>query len=345
MMNRWLKEVARGKRGARDLAYEEALQAAEAILEMKATPAQIGAFLIAQRVKEESVEELAAFVEACRKHAARAPLQQGIDCAAPYDGRRTSFMSGLAVAFVLAAAGLPATLHGADPLPPKWGVTLPDVLAAAGIPRASLAKSRCIAAARETGVLVVHAEDWCPPLKSLRPIREELGMRTVLNTAEKFADYGCSAYLTFGVFHSTMFDRIGRLTSRLGYRKGMVVQGSEGSDDLYIHRPTRICRIENGETCLQMIDPETYGLDTPLPERSWTAAEQAAATEQALQNAGHIAFIHQVLLNGAVRLHLAGRADSIEEGIYACKALLESGRPWALYRRWMELVKNQPSAV
>lgn len=56
MMNRWLKEVARGKRGARDLAYEEALQAAEAIVEMKATPAQIGAFLIAQRVKEESVD-------------------------------------------------------------------------------------------------------------------------------------------------------------------------------------------------------------------------------------------------------------------------------------------------
>lgn len=86
-----LKEVGRGKRGARDLTYEEALQAAASILGAQATPAQIGAFFIAERIKMESVEELEAFVKVSREYADRSFLHAGIDCAGPYDGRKSSF--------------------------------------------------------------------------------------------------------------------------------------------------------------------------------------------------------------------------------------------------------------
>lgn len=86
-----LKEVGRGKRGARDLTYEEALQAAESILGLQATPAQIGAFFIAERIKMESVEELEAFVQVCREYADRSFVHEGVDCAGPYDGRKSSF--------------------------------------------------------------------------------------------------------------------------------------------------------------------------------------------------------------------------------------------------------------
>lgn len=340
-----LKEVGRGKRGARDLTYEEALQAAEAILGLTASPAQIGAFFIAERIKMESVEELEAFVSVLRKHAARSDLPQGIDCAGPYDGRKSSFMSTIATSFVLAAAGLPVTLHGSASLPPKWGMTLADVFAAMGISDPSLSRELCLEAARQTGVLYAHAEIWCPPLAKLRPIREELGMRTVLNTAEKFADYGHSPFLTFGVYHNTVFDRLGRLIMNLGYERAMIIQGSEGSDELYIHRPTRTYRIEHGEASLQIIDPESFGLDTPLPEVDWTPAEQAAVTGQVLQGKGNMAFMYQVLLNAAVRLHLADRVQSVEEGLYTGKALLESGKPRELYEKWQAVLKNQPLTV
>lgn len=341
MITNLLKEVGRGKRGARDLSYEEALLAAESILELKATPAQIGAFFIAERIKMESVEELEAFVKVCRKHAYRAPVHRGLDCAGPYDGRNKSFIATFPTSFLLASAGLPVTLHGTASLPPKWGITLHDLLLEADIAAHLLSREHIVSAAAETGVLYVPAEEWCQPLKALRPIREELGMRTVLNTAEKLIDYGNSPFLVFGVYHNTVFERMAKLSQNLGYSKALIVQGAEGSEDLHIERPTRTYIVENGEARLHVIDPDAYGLETQVPETVWTPAEQLSAAEAVLQGRGHLAFTNQVLLNGAARLQLAAKVDSIEEGVYTCKDLLDSGAPWELYSKWRNVMRSE----
>ncbi|CAM4107741.1 anthranilate phosphoribosyltransferase [Paenibacillus alkaliterrae] len=341
MITNLLKEVGRGKRGARDLSYDEALLAADAILELKATPAQIGAFFIAERIKMESAEELEAFVAVCRKHAYRAPIHQGLDCAGPYDGRKKSFFATFPTSFLLAAAGLPVTLHGAASLPPKWGVSLQDLLHQAGISAHLLTRGQIIKAATDTGVLYVPAEEWCPPLKALRSIRTELGMRTVLNTAEKLIDYSHSPYLIFGVYHNTVFERMAKLADRLQYRKALIVQGTEGSEDLFIERPTRTYIVEEGESRLHIIDPDTYGLEMPVPEMEWTPSEQLRVSEAVLQGRGHLAFVNQLLLNAAVRLRLAEKVDSIEEGLYTCKDMLDSGAPWELYRKWQNVMRSE----
>jgi anthranilate phosphoribosyltransferase len=341
MITSLLKEVGRGKRGARDLSHEEALLAAEAILEMKATPAQIGAFFIAERMKMESVEELEAFVISCRKYAYRAPIQEGIDCAGPYDGRKKTFIATFPTAFLLASAGLPVTLHGAASLPPKWGVSLQDLLDQADIAAHKLSREHIVQTAEQTGVLYVPSEEWCPPLKALRSIREELGMRTILNTAEKLIDYSHSPYLVFGVYHNTVFERIAKLSQQLAYRKALIVQGAEGSEDLFIERPTRTYLVENGQARLHVIDPDRFGLETPVPDMTWTAAEQLRTAEAVLQGSGHLAFANQTLLNGAVRMQLAGRVESVEEGLYVCKDMLDSGAPWELYRKWKHAMQGE----
>lgn len=329
-----LKEVGRGKRGARDLTYAEAQSAAEKIVSLEATPAQIGAFLVAERLKMENVDELAAFVSVCRARAFRTTAHHGIDCAGPYDGRRKSFMATFAVAFVLASAGIPVTLHGTPPMPPKWGVTLHDMLIAAGISPVDN-RERVLRVARQTGVLYVDAECWCPPLGMLRPIREQLGLRTIFNTAEKLIDYAHSPYLVFGVFHNTVFDRLSRLLTRLGYRRAIIVQGVEGSEDLFIDRPTRICLVQNGETMLQSIVPQMYGLTPPpAPEIQADGREQLRLAELALRGEGHLAHVQQLLLNSAVRLYAAERAGSIEEGLRISQSLLESGLAWQNYVNW-----------
>lgn len=334
-----LKEVGRGKRGARDLTYEESLEAAEAIMSRKATPAQIGAFFIAERIKMESVEELEAFVTVCRNSAQReAILEGGIDCAGPYDGRKKTFFATFATAFVLAAAGLPVTLHGTASLPPKWGTTLHDILQQMGINPDAAGRNAFIQAAKGTGILYAAAEQWCPPLKDLRPIREELGMRTVLNTAEKLIDYSYSPYLVFGVYHNTVFDRLTRLLTKLNYRKAMIVQGPEGSEDLFIDRPTRVYIVENGAASLQVVNPESMGLDTQIPDMTWTPALQLQVTEAVLRGDADLAFTYQVLLNGAFRLYHAGRVGSLEEGLYTCKGLMDSRAPWDVYQQWKALL-------
>ncbi|MBB6632947.1 anthranilate phosphoribosyltransferase [Cohnella thailandensis] len=337
-----LKEVARGKRGARDLTYDEALEAADSILTLKATPAQIGAFFIAERIKMESVEELEAFVQIVRKYAERSPIQEGLDCAGPYDGRKSSFYATFPAAFLLAAAGVPVTLHGAASLPPKWGIGLHDVIRATGINPDELNAEKAALAAREAGVVYIPTEQWCPPLGKLRQIREELGMRTILNSAEKLIDFTHSPYLAFGVYHNTVFDRLSRLIIKLGYRKALIVQGAEGSEDLFIDRPTRAYVVENGEFHLRIYDPETLGLDTPVPEKEWTPAEQVAVAEAVLRGEADMAFANQVLLNAAARLELAEQVGSLEEGLYTCKALIDNGAALAVYNSWMDALLGAP---
>ncbi len=339
-----LKEVARGKRGARDLSYEEALVAAEAILGQTASPVQIGAFLIAERIKLESIEELEAFVAVCRKLARREPVLQGLDCAGPYDGRKHSFIATFPTAFLLSAAGVPVTLHGTASLPPKWGVTLQDVIQKSGIDIARLTQADAIEAAAGSGVLFAKAEDWCPPLGALRKLREDIGMRTILNTAEKLIDYSCSPYIVFGIYHNTVFDRLSRLIIKLGYQKGLIVQGVEGSEDLYIDRPNRVYTITGGQAQLDIIDPESLGLETEVPELEWTALRQLQTAEEVLQGGGHMAFYNQTLLNGGARLHLAGKVNSIEEGVYTCKHLLDNGEAWAVYAKWKSLLHGSKAA-
>ncbi|MDO7907769.1 anthranilate phosphoribosyltransferase [Paenibacillus sp. JX-17] len=330
-----LKEVARGKRGARDLSYDEALSAAELILTGTATPAQTGAFLAAERLKEESLDELQAFVQVCRRYARRERIfPDGLDCASPYDGRRKTFMATFPAAFLLSAAGQPVTLHGCASLPPKRGIVLQDLFTEAGMSMKELTREDFIKAARESGVLYADSEQWCPPLQQIRPLREELDMRTIFNTVEKLVDYGHSSSIVFGIFHGTVFDRLSRLLVQLGYRNALIIQGQEGSEDLHIHRPTRMYSVNDGTASLTTVDPELLGLETAVPEIEWTAELQLRTAEEVLQGGGHMAFYNQTLLNSAVRLQLTGAVDSVEEGVYTCKSLLDSGAAWQTYQAW-----------
>jgi len=342
MFKALLKEVGRGKRGARDLSYEEALEAADWIINQKATPAQIGAFFIAQRIKMESIDELKAFTTVCRQQAYRVSSINGIDCTGPYDGRTKTFFATFATAFVLAEAGLPVTLHSSPSIPPKNGITLHDMLTEIGVDFSLYSKEMALSVAERSGLLYVPAQQWLPAIAELRPVREQLDMRTILNTVEKLIDYAQSPYLVFGVFHNTVFNRMSELLQDLGYKRALIVQGAEGSEDLFIDRPTRTFSVEAGKAELQIIDPELYGLETAVPDDlTWTVAKQVSVTEEVLQGKGHTAFFNQVLLNAAARLHVAGKVNSIEQGIYICRPILENGTAWQRYNNWKQQIIEQ----
>jgi anthranilate phosphoribosyltransferase len=329
-----LKEVGRGKRGARDLTYEEARRAAELIVNGEATPAQIGAFLVAERIKMESPDELRAFIDVLRNRARLHPVEGSFDCAGPYDGRTRSFMATLPAAFVLAANGLPATLHGSAPLPPKWGVTLPDVLRELGVSVWGAPAEALAGAAAESGFLFVPSESWCPPLGKLRAIREELGLRTVFNTAEKLLRFSDAAYMAAGVFHGTVFEKIARLVMDVGVKRGIIVQGMEGSEDLRVDKPTRTYLLRNGASELFIVDPEVYGLQAEMPDVEWTAARQAEMTLSVLRGEAELPYRNLVLLNSAVRLWIGEKAGSIEEGVSRARAALDGGKALAAFERW-----------
>ncbi|WNR45782.1 anthranilate phosphoribosyltransferase [Paenibacillus roseipurpureus] len=334
-----LKEVGRGKRGARDLTYEEAAQAAELILSGTATQAQIGAFLVAERIKMESPDEIKAFIEALRARITTYPMAGSMDCAGPYDGRTRTFIATLPTAFVLAACGLPTTLHGSPSMPPKWGITISDVLAAMGVQALEASREALISAAARTGFLFTPTEKWCPPLGELRQIRKELGLRTVFNTAEKLLRFTEASYMAVGVFHGTVFEKITNLLIELGVTRGIVVQGMEGSEDLSVEKRTRTYLIQGDSSELFIVDPEIYELMVEVPEMEWTAELQAETALSVLRGDAPLPFLNMVLLNSAVRLWVAQKAGSIEEGIYMARHAIDQGAALQKYTEWTEAIK------
>ncbi|WP_372813073.1 anthranilate phosphoribosyltransferase [Paenibacillus sp.] len=333
-----LKEVGRGKRGARDLTYDEAAQGAEAILTGEATPAQIGAFLVAERIKMESPVELRAFIDALRKRITPYPIRGCFDCAGPYDGRTRTFIATFPTAFVLAACGMPATLHSSPSLPPKYGVTLADVLQALHIPAVHASRDALISAAEQTGFMFVPTERWCKPLGELRGLRQELGLRTVFNTAEKLLRFTDAEAMAVGVFHGTVFEKIAGTLIELGVNRGIVVQGMEGSEDLAVDKRTRTYVIRDGARELFIVDPELFELMVEVPEGEWTAERQASTALSVLRGDAELPYLNMVLLNSAVRLWTGGIAGSIEEGVYLARHALIQGTALQTYKDWTEAV-------
>ncbi len=132
----YIKAVGRGEKLKRDLTYDEACDALRLILSRQATDAQIGAFLIAQRVKGEAVDEIQGFINAARTEfiqSAQPKVEGLLDLAVPYDGKAKTAQLAPAIAFVLSAIGIPVVLHGDEGVPTKEGVGPGTVLQALGI--------------------------------------------------------------------------------------------------------------------------------------------------------------------------------------------------------------------
>ncbi|HEY9857394.1 MAG TPA: hypothetical protein V6D05_16745 [Stenomitos sp.] len=344
-MQSFLKEIGRGKRGAQDLRYEEAAQAVEWMVDDRATSAQIGAFFMAARMKGETVDELRGFVDvlrgASRLLSPNRPVH--LEIGGPYDGRDRTFSSTVASALVLSAAGFSIALTGSETLPPKYGVTVLDILKAMGMPVIPLSGvDRQDQAARfaersldKLGIGYLHLDDLCFPLAGLRPIRLQLGFRTLLCTVEKYLNLSQSERLITGIFHGNAMETMGQLVQGLGYPNALVVQGPEGSGEFDCAHRTRYLRVTPDALRPEMLDPRELGLmadeegTTPVT----TPGEQARRTLAVLHGQSGLDR-DRVCLNVAAQLRFLEATPDLESGLELARKLLDSQEALRLWEAW-----------
>jgi anthranilate phosphoribosyltransferase len=340
-MKRWLQELARGKTGARDLSYDEALSAASQLLDGLASEAQMGALLTALRLKSETPEELAAFIQALRQRAQplaleSAPAAKTVAVAGGSEGRE-SFNASLGASLLCAQAGLPMLLLAAEPLPPREGVGQAALLRSFGLQRGLADEpAQAVEDLQRFNLGLLDSEAWCPALGALRRLRQDLGVRTVLHAAERFLKPLGAAQLLVGVQNAPALERARALGARLGAERVMVVQGLDGSEDLPTHRPAQALLIESGVARSLSLDAAELGLSSP-PRRGLSLEEQRGRLAQVLGGEGSQlveAERRQVLWNTAVRLWAFGRALSLGEGLELAEELLRSGKGLTLLLRW-----------
>jgi len=330
----FVKAVGRGNKLRRDLTYDEAIEAMRLILRGEATPAQIGGFLIGQRVKGEAEVEIKGFIQVTRDefiHKISPRVEGLLDFGVPYDGKVKTAQLAPAIAIILAATGVPTILHGAEGVPTKQGVAPGAVFAALGLP-ADLEPQAVEQMIEKVGVGYLDAAQFAPEWNALTPLRREFGLRTALNSVEKLFNPANAPYQISGFFHGEYLERL-RL-AQTGTRASWIVQGEEGSIEMATGRATHIFAADEADDIV--LDPASAGL--PVRERiavppdvqthaqlnaEAIAGKPSPATDQATLTAGTILFLLKV-------------ATDLNDGITIVRRALETGAA----QRKLEQAKN-----
>jgi anthranilate phosphoribosyltransferase len=330
-MRAYLREIGQGPRTGRSLTADEARDAMSLIISGGATPAQAGAFLLLQRYKGESPDELLGFAAAVRACANLIqPNVSGLlDIGSPYDGRKKSIVVSPASAIVAAGAGVPLVMHGEKDMGPKHGVPIGDVLEALGldVDAEPAAAERSI---ERTGVGYMRSARFVPAVFALRGLREEVALRTVFATIEKLYNLAGADYSIIGLAHLPYAEKMMATAAAMGFKRILVLQGIEGNEDAPTSRPCRAFLWEkrDGDTTTEelRIDASEFGLQPATKEEmAGGDAEHNAAIAQRILAGEPGAYRDLVLLNAGLRIWLAGRAPAIGDGIEAARAAIDSG--------------------
>lgn len=307
------------------LTRAEATEAFDIMMSGEATPSQIGGFLMALRVRGETVEEIAGAVETMRAKMLRveAPAD-AIDIVGTGGDGTGSLNISTATAFVVAGAGVPVAKHGNRALSSKSGAA--DVLTALGV-KVDLAPAAITDCISEAGVGFMFAPGHHAAMKHVGPSRVELGTRTIFNLLGPLSNPAGVRRQLVGVFARQWVEPVAEVLAALGSEAALVVHSSDGMDEITASGPTAVSRLAGGVVTNFEITPEEAGLPRQSPDAvKGGSAEENAAALRALLSGAPGAYRDTVLLNAAAALMVADRASSLKEGVALAAASLDEGR-------------------
>ena len=323
-----LRKVGSGEHTSKGMSREEAADAMELMLQGEATPAQIGAFLIAHRIRRPEPQELTGMLDTYRAHGpvlqsaagSRAPMCFGM----PYDGRTRTAPIYPLTTLVLLAGGQPVVLQGGDRMPIKYGVTAIDLFRALGLELAGIPMAAVQEGFEQTGFALIHQPDHFAIAESLIGYREELGKRPPVASLELlWTPHQGNHLLVSGFVHPPTESRAWEALKLAGETDLLTVKGLEGGTDLPIGRACITARVRNGEADRLILHPRDHGCHAAdvewIDETVWT--EQALA---ALENRGPL--LDALRWNAGAYLWLGGISDSLEKGLEQADSLMRSGR-------------------
>jgi anthranilate phosphoribosyltransferase len=311
------------------LSQEEAAEAFDLVMSGVATPAQIGALVMGLRVRGETVDEIAGAARAMRAKVltVRAPEGAIDTCGTGGDGKGTFNISTCA-AFVVAGAGVQVAKHGNRAISSRSGSA--DVLKELGVNIEASPEtiSRCIA---ECGLGFMFAPAHHAAMRHVAQVRTELGTRTIFNLLGPLANPAGAKYQVVGVFGKEWVEPIAQVLALLGTMRAWVVHGSDGLDELTTTGISDVAVVDAGKVSTFRISPRNAGLPDARPEdlTGGNAVENAAHIRAVLGGLkGPLRDI--VLLNAAAALLVAGKANTLREGVALASESIDSGKALAV---------------
>ncbi len=309
--------------GGSSLTFDEARDAFDIIMSGEATPGQIGGFLMALRVRGETVDEISGAVATMRDKMLRVTAPAGaVDIVGTGGDGSHSLNISTASAFVIAGAGVPVAKHGNRGLSSQTGAA--DVLTGLGI-KLDIEPDligRCMA---EAGIGFMFAPAHHPAMRHVGPTRVELGTRTIFNLLGPLSNPAGVTRQMVGVFSPEWIEPVAGALKALGAEHVWVAHG-DGYDEITATGETQVAELKDGQITTFTLTPEQFGLGRHRKEdlRGGDAAFNARALKAVLGGVPG-AYRDTVLMNAGAGLVIAGKADDLARGIALAAEAVDTG--------------------
>ncbi|GIV68799.1 anthranilate phosphoribosyltransferase [Caldilinea sp.] len=309
-----------------DLTVEEADAAMTQIMEGEATPAQIGAFLAALRMKGETVDEITGCARAMKRSAVQVHPRIGdamlVDVVGTGGDSLGTFNISTTTAFVVAGAGVKVAKHGNRAVSSRSGSA--DVLAALGV-HLQLTAEQAAECIEEIGLAFLFAPAFHPAMRHAIGPRRELAARTIFNILGPLTNPAGATNLLVGVFDPKLTEPMARVLGQMGARGAFVVHGAGGADELSLTGLNRVSHLCKGEVRTYEFDAQEIGLPRAAIEEmiGGSAEENAAITRGVLSGEIRDARRDAVLLNAAFAL--STESGDLMAGLERARASIDSG--------------------
>ncbi|WP_305988165.1 anthranilate phosphoribosyltransferase [Roseibium sp. MMSF_3544] len=303
---------------------EEARQAFEVILSGSATPSQLGGFLMALRVRGESIAEVTGAVETMRSKMLTVDAPgDAIDIVGTGGDNSGSYNISTCTAIVVASCGVPVAKHGNRSLSSKSGAA--EALSELGV-NIDIAPEVITACIEKAGIGFMFAPLHHAAMKHVGPTRMELGTRTIFNLLGPLSNPAGVKRQMVGVFAKKWLEPVAHSLKELGSQQAWIVHGSDGMDEITTTGPSYVCELKNGEIRSFEIAPEDAGLPIAKAEdlKGGLPAENAKALRDVLAGTRN-AYRDIVLFNSAASLVVAGKVSNLADGVELAAAHIDNG--------------------
>lgn len=322
MINEAISKLVDGQ----DLTRAEMIAVMDEIMGGEADSIQTASLLTALQIKGATIEEITASAISMRNHADVMDTNMDITEIVGTGGDKSnSFNISTTSAFVAAAAGVKVAKHGNRAASSKSGAA--DVLEKLGL-NLMLEKEKSLEMLEKLNFCFLFAVKYHAAMKYVAPVRKTLGIRTIFNILGPLTNPAKANMQVLGVYSKELVNPMSRVLSNIGVKRGMTVFGMDGLDEISASDKTYVCEFRDGWFKEYEIEPEDFGYKKcdKSELEGGTPEENAEITRNILNGTLRDGKRNAVCLNAGAAIYVAGKADSIAEGIKIAEETIDSGK-------------------
>ena len=309
----------------KDLSFEQSKQVMNEIMSGEATEVQMSAYLTALALKGETIDEITGSASGMREHCIK--LLHGrdvLEIVGTGGDNSNTFNISTTASFVISAAGIPVPKHGNRAASSRCGAA--DCLEALGV-NITIPPEKSAQLLEKINICFLFAQNYHIAMKYVAPVRRELGFRTVFNILGPLSNPAGANMEVMGVYDELLVTPLAHVMANLGVQKGMVVYGKDCIDEISMSAETTVCEIKSGQFINYTIKPEDFGMKRcHKKELEGGSPEQNAMITKKILNGQKGAKRDAVVLNAGAGIYVAGKTNSLSEGIALAQQLIDNGK-------------------